>query len=206
MVQQMHIRSGKSFTKLHAMVMAAPDYFTDLPLRERKIKLSLLARKALTYSAELSGITDMACQKDENNAPMPVKGVYWSLSHADDYVAAIVAPRPVGIDIEHIDAFSDILKGKVAEDSEWRLARTFSPLTFYSFWTAKEAVLKAEGVGLKGLAECRIIAANDENKVLLKYKYKEWEVENQFINDTHLVSLTLLGIPVVWHQISHEGF
>ncbi len=190
------------FTQLHAVVLNVPDYFVHFSGRDRTSKLSLLAREALAYSLELSGISEMVFQKDPNGAPIPVNGVYWSLSHTTEFVAAIAAPRPVGIDIEEIGAFADNLHQQIANEEEWGLVKTVSSLAFYSFWTAKEAVLKAEGVGLKGLADCQIIAVDGMDKMLLKYKSRTWRVVNHLINDNYMVALTNIGIPIVWHQLS----
>jgi len=188
------------FQNLHAVVLAVPDYFQSFSGLQRETKLSDLARKALSCSAQLSGVADMVFEKNWNGSPKPVNGVYWSLSHTDGYVAAITAPHPIGIDIEKIDAFSAALKRSIARDKEWKLAKTLTPITFFSFWTAKEAVLKAEGIGLKGLPDCRIVAVEKTNHIILEYKSSRWSVENRILSDGYLVSLTSAGVPVIWHR------
>ena len=65
---------------------------------------------------------------------------YWSLSHKSRYVAAVVGPTPVGIDLEEIVPRSEGLHDHVAREEEWALAdRSWE--TFFRYWTAKEAVM-----------------------------------------------------------------
>ena len=87
-------------------------------------------------------------EKDKNGAPLPSKGTYWSLTHKSANVAAVVAPRPVGIDIEVLRPCNPNLYQRIASAEEWDLAATVSDKNFFRYWTAKEAVLKAVGKGL----------------------------------------------------------
>ena len=60
------------------------------------------ARRALAHCAELCHAPIGGWQKDADNVPVPNEGFYWSVSHKREWAAAVIADRPVGIDIEKI--------------------------------------------------------------------------------------------------------
>ena len=147
---------------LRAVILSVPETARTLPPRERVAFLSRHARKALQISAAESNLTIGAALKDRDGRPQPVKGVYWSLTHKPAYVGAIVARRLIGIDIETIvQRKTEALFDKVADSDEWALIGSRSWEGFHRYWTAKEAVLKADGTGLEGLSRCRVVAIPD---------------------------------------------
>lgn len=86
--------------------------------------------------------------------------IHFSLSHSGDYVACIISDKPCGIDIEkHSEKreYEKIAK-RICTDTE--ISMICNSDEFYSFWTLKESVLKAVGLGL----------ALDMRKVELKRK------------------------------------
>ena len=88
--------------------------------------LSRHARRALELSAAKSAVTLGQLTKDDRGVPQPVNGIFWSLSHKTQYVAAVVAPQPIGIDLEKIRPCSEALFRKTATDAEWALADRFA--------------------------------------------------------------------------------
>ncbi len=60
--------------------------------------------------------------KDENGMPLPFDGTFWSITHKTHYVGGVVAPTPIGIDIERIRDLSHGLFQKTASEREWALA------------------------------------------------------------------------------------
>jgi 4'-phosphopantetheinyl transferase len=155
--------------------------------KEKIDYLSRIAREALKVSAEKSGATLGKLSKDENGAPCPVNGNYWSLSHKPEYVAAVVSKDKVGIDIEEIKSRDELLFARVAGDKEWELKEK-SWETFFRYWTAKEAILKVIGIGISGLKTCRIISVPDENHIALDYNGQFFLVE-QLRYKNHIVSV-----------------
>ena len=145
---------------------------------EKTRMLSIYARQALGRSAQRSGIESFVPQKDPSGIPRPTGGVHWSLSHTSSSVAAVVAPHAVGIDIEEIRDVPDELKKQVASEPEWQLVpgSGYDPVVFFRYWTAKEAVLKAVGHGLSGLAGCRITKIFVNDRVRLSYRGESWLV------------------------------
>lgn len=160
--------------------------------------MSGLARKAVQCSANLKDLGPFHTHKSYSGIPVPVKGHYWSLTHKPEYVGGVVAEKPVGIDLEHIKPVSMALRAKLASPQEWRLGSTLDPiLLFFRYWTAKEAVLKASGVGLKGLGQCRVLDIPSIVQLRLTFCGALWEVSHFFF-DNHIVSIVNPGFDIRW--------
>ena len=184
---------------LHPVVLPVPEGVQEFKPKDRVLYLSRHARRALTKSAAKSGIRTGELLKDENGMPLPFDGTFWSLTHKTLYVAAVVAPAPIGIDIEKIRDISGGLFRKTATDSEWALAGTAekSLLTFFRFWTSKEAVLKATGIGIKDLLKCQIRQILDDYHLIIQYESKDWLIEH-FFYDQHITSVVQNDFQVDW--------
>lgn len=167
---------------------------------EKVDHLSQIAREALKVSAEKSGVKLRLLLKDENGAPRPVGGIYWSLSHKPKYVAAVVSRDKVGIDIEEIRPRPESLFARVASDEEWGIKQK-SRDTLFRYWTAKEAVLKVIGIGIGGLRTCRITSVPDENHIALDYKGQTFLVE-QIRHENHIVSVLKDDNQIEWVILS----
>lgn len=102
---------------------------------------------------------------DENQKPMvdiKSNNLFFSLSHAGNYVAVAVDTKPIGIDIERIRPYKESLTRRFFSKEEQEiLARLSAFLTgdskdhntkdhaFTQVWTLKESFLKVTGLGLK---------------------------------------------------------
>ena len=162
----------------------------ELHGRERMAAQRRRAREALVRSCAASGIPCGPFEKDAGNVPRPFAGGYcWSISHKRRYVAAVVSSTPIGIDLEEIMPRQNSLFGRVAEKWEWDLAEDHEWETFFRYWTAKEAVLKATGVGLRDLQHTRIHHVLDADRLVVKYGGRLWPVQ-QYRFQNHIVSLT----------------
>ena len=175
---------------LHPVILPVPGQVQAFKPKDRVIFLSRHARRALTRSADKSGIHTGDLLKDESGMPLPFDDTFWSITHKTQYVAGVVAPAPIGIDIEKIRDFSRGLFRKTAADREWALADTEgkSLLTFFRFWTSKEAVLKATGVGIRDLLKCQVHQILDDCHLIIHYEGKDWLIEN-FFYDQHIASI-----------------
>jgi 4'-phosphopantetheinyl transferase len=111
----------------------------------------------------------------------------------------VASSEPVGIDLESLRPVSPALYARLAGQGEWALGRRMDEALFLRFWTAKEAVLKAVGKGLAGLAQCRITAIPDERHVRVVYADDEWIVAQCPVGVKHLVAVTIRGHKVEWH-------
>ena len=181
------------------VILPVPDEVSEFTPRDRVIFLSRHARQALQLSAVKSGVHLDNLVKDENGVPQPFDGTFWSVTHKSRYVAGVAAPTPTGIDVERIRSFSDGLFKKTASGSEWALAdmESDSTMAFFRFWTAKEAVLKATGIGIKDLLKCRIHQINDDNHLRIHYDGRDWLIEH-FIFDRHIASIVQNRYRVDW--------
>ena len=109
---------------LHPVILPVPELVQKYKPKDRVLYLSRHARRALERSAARSGIRVGELLKDKNGMPLPFDGTFWSLTHKTQYVGGVVAPTPIGLDIERIRDFSQGLFRKTAADQEWALADT----------------------------------------------------------------------------------
>jgi len=184
---------------LHPVILPVPEQVQKFKPKDRVIFLSQHARCALARSADRSGIRPGELLKDENGMPLPFDGTFWSITHKTHFVGGVVAPTPIGIDIERIRDFSRGLFRKTAADQEWALANTEkkSLLTFFRFWTSKEAVLKATGIGIKDLLKCQVHQIPDERHLVIHYEGKDWLIEHFFF-DRHIASIVQNNFHIEW--------
>lgn len=182
---------------LQPVVIAVPDAIRQLRGRILVRRLSRLARLALRRAVVGRACPTGPWVQDAQGVPQPTDGLFWSVSHKPAYVAGVAAPHPVGIDLEPLLPRSPKLYAKIASPAEWQLRREAKEIFFYRLWTAKEAVLKAEGVGLRGLSRCRVIAVHDDRELSVTFEDRQWPVR-QFRFDGHLASVTPFRGTVQW--------
>ncbi len=182
---------------LYPVLLPVPGKALGLRGRQRRRSLMAHARKAVAISAQHRGVDLGVLRKGKKGAPIPVNGVFWSLSHKAGWVCGVVAPWPVGIDVEFLRPPSEALIKRVIRDPEWRLSHEEPTLRFFRFWTAKEAVLKATGDGLSGLSRCRIAAVSGKRHLTVAYGKTFWEIEHFFCQD-HIASITCGPCRIVW--------
>lgn len=198
MIQRYH-----ELKTIYPVLLAVPEYAKKLQGREKVGFLSQHARKALKISAQHSGVESFSFTKDDNGTPIPCQGIFWSITHKPSYVGGVVAPTKIGIDIENIRPLPEGLFKKTAHESEWYLAenpRSFD--FFFRFWTAKEAVLKATGVGISGLLKCQVVEIPDPIHLVLYFKNRLWIVEHCFF-DGHIASVIKNKNHIQWVKPLH---
>lgn len=183
---------------LNPVIFKVPPTVAHLPGRPKVAILSRLARVAVRISARLTGLVPLRCEKDDQGVPQPSNGIYWSVAHKPEWVAGVVATVPVGIDIEKIRPQTDRLYRRIAGAEEWRLGAGMAKTDlFYRVWTAKEAVLKAEGLGLRGLARCRLTAIADQDRMRLRFEQRPWTIIHYDLPN-HVAALTLVADRIRW--------
>ena len=176
---------------IYPVILAVPEEVGDFKPRDRVKFLSRHARLALKLSAQKSKIKLGELKQDENGAPLPFNDIYWSITHKTQYVGGVVAPTPIGIDIERIRECSQGLFAKTAGDREWALAdpEKNSLMTFFRYWTSKEALVKTSGSGLKDLLKCQVTRIIDDRHLIIRYLDREWLIEHFYFED-HIASIT----------------
>jgi 4'-phosphopantetheinyl transferase len=168
---------------LYPVIMAVPEAVSGLPRAAKQRALSRYARTPLAVSANKAGlILPVVLEKDRRGAPLPAGGLWWSVTHKSGFVAGIVSSEKIGIDIEKIGPFSPALLKKVVSPEEQGLFDGDEPTMLFRCWTAKEAVLKAEGRGLAGLSQCRVEAVVSDTVLAVVFGNHHWIVEQQFFN------------------------
>ena len=184
---------------IYPVILAVPDEVGDFKPRDRVKFLSRHARQALRLSAQKSNMTLGELKQDETGAPLPSNDVYWSITHKTQYVGGVVAPAPIGIDIERIRDCSPGLFAKTAGEPEWALANmeNSSLITFFRYWTAKEALVKTSGTGLKDLRKCQVTRIIDDRHLELHYSERQWLIEHFFF-DQHIASITQDSYQIEW--------
>ena len=181
---------------LRPVLMPVPDG-DSLPRNERAQEQHRISRLALAESARLSGVSARDWSKDDNDVPQPAGGIYWSLSHKPAWTAAVVSDRPVGIDIERIAARNPGMFDRLADPDEWGLLGGREWGHFFRLWTAKEAALKANGVGISGFGECRLVSILDDRHLTLSFGGRDWPIEH-FFHDSHVAAVTTVPDSLEW--------
>jgi len=198
----MKIRNPKSEfpnPTIYPVILAVPDEVVDFKPRDRVKFLSRHARHALKLSAQKSNMPLGELKQDENGAPLPSDDVYWSITHKTQYVGGVVAPTPIGIDIERIRQCAPGLFAKTAGEREWALADPNKEplLTFFRYWTSKEALVKTSGTGLKDLLKCQVTRIIDDRHLQICYADRQWRIEH-FYFDQHIASITQDTYQIEW--------
>jgi len=182
---------------LYPVIMPVDEVSSRLFGKKKVERLSAIAREALRLSANKSGIALGELRKDRDDRPVPFDGIYWSLSHKSKYVAAVLCTEKIGIDIEEIKPRSERFFNKTASAKEWDLVGGKNWCNFYRYWTAKESVLKADGLGIGGLLQCRITSVLNDTNIEIFYKGQRFKIEQLYYRD-HIVSVVKNDYPVEW--------
>ncbi|HGZ2746205.1 TPA: 4'-phosphopantetheinyl transferase superfamily protein [Clostridioides difficile] len=140
-------------------IIKSKDYKSEIA------KINYLVSRAILNLA-LKGllekeIDDLTVKRDKNNKPYveSTLGLKFNISHTEGLVLLAFFKREVGVDIEKINykfEFKDILENCFTKDEITNIDNNI--ISFYRYWTAKEAYLKCDGIGLiRNLKEIEII-------------------------------------------------
>ncbi len=93
----------------------------------------------------------------------------FNLSHAHNRaLIAVSKAQEVGVDLEWVRPKVDVLNlsERYFAPSEhaviMQTTEAQRTIIFFRYWVVKEAVLKAQGIGLRGLSDCEVILDQDE--------------------------------------------
>ena len=155
------------------------------------------ARCALTECARRCGAPLDGWTQDGKDRPVPNEGHYWSISHGRGLAGAVIAGKPVGIDVEEVIPRDRDLSRALATDTEWAIVGDRSWDSFFRVWTAKEATLKANGAGIAELLDCRLVGIEGDRQMTLAYRGQSWRVEQCF-HANHVVTVTCSDASIEW--------
>ncbi len=171
-----------------------------LPPPQRVQQQRAYARRALRHCAGLCGAPKDGWVQSPEGVPLPLQGYHWSIAHKRRWAAAVIADHPVGIDIEHVTPRRHNLFDAVGGEDEWRLLGDRSWHSFFRLFTAKEATLKANGVGIGYLSACRVVKVADARHVATEFQGRTWRIEH-FEHDNHIAAVTYGEEEVAWHVV-----
>jgi phosphopantetheinyl transferase len=131
------------------------------------------------------------------NAPGPLK-VCVSIAHSGDLAVAIAHERPIGIDVEIVEPRNPGLEMIALSSPERALLDHVvsgmrgdpvraRPEAFTRFWTAKEAVSKAEGTGLAGRPGAFAIAMVEGDRLHVICQLEPTEQTREYTVETRIV-------------------
>ena len=97
---------------------------------------------------------------NEHGKPYWENGPFFSISHCKQGIAVAIDDRPIGIDIEGIrHADEDLIARTMSEEERAGMdERKFTRL-----WTQKEAVVKAQGVGIQSFEQLQHIMSKSRD-------------------------------------------
>ena len=106
-------------------------------------------------------------QYNEHGKPYIEGGPYFSISHCKQGIAVAIDDQPVGIDIEGIrHAEEDLIERTMNEEERLRIrgleVRGLEDRKFTRLWTQKEAIVKAQGVGIVSFEQLQTILDNGQ--------------------------------------------
>lgn len=179
-------------SQLWVCVMRGPDALASASGREGVETRRRLSHAAMTWCQARLGLQLPPEQHDVHGAPLPHEGWHRSRSHSRQTAAAVCAPFRVGVDVEDIAPRRDELVPRMCTRDELELLGGFSWSNAFRIWTAKEAVLKKQGVGLLELSQCALTAVGDACTLWVHHRGRDHQVHQ-------------LQADALWVALSHDG-
>ena len=98
---------------------------------------------------------------EKNGKPVCDNG-FFNVSHTDGLVVIALGDKPLGVDAEKIRPIDEKLKRYVCSEEEY--SKAMDDERFFTVWTLKESLVKAEG---EGLTDVKSIPSFGENGIKL---------------------------------------
>ena len=107
---------------------------------------------------------------NEHGKPIWPNGPYFSISHCKHGIAVAIDEHPIGIDIEAIRHADDDLLARTMNKFEQskiknQKSKIESDREFTRLWTLKEAIVKAQGVGIQSFEQLQTVIDNRESNI-----------------------------------------
>lgn len=196
MIKVYHTRCEAQFPDavLSKYMQLLPDEIASKISRKKNwqdAQASLLGKLLLKKGLAEFGLSDdlSKLKYNEFDRPYLQKRLDFNIAHSGPYiVCAFAENQSIGIDIEQIKDVSIADFRNVFHQEEWQilLSSANKKETFFNYWTAKEAIVKAEGKGLNIPANSIRIKGESVRIADSKWHYKEIFIFENAI--THLAS------------------
>ncbi len=163
--------------------------------RNRFIICRILLKFLLAKHIRLD-IKELQLDIDSNKKPFlsSYPSVFFNLTHSGDYAMIVIGDHPIGVDIEYINKdfnYEEILSNvfSISEIDEI-INSEDKHLSFYKFWTRKEAIVKAIGKGIDDDLP-RITATDGKHSITqdLLGNFERMTVYNFRINEDYMGAL-----------------
>ena len=104
-------------------------------------------------------IGEMEFLYNEHGKPYIEGGPFFSISHCKEAIAVALDDQPIGIDVEAIrNVDQDLILRTMNEEEQKQI---HSNRDFTRLWTQKEAIVKAQGVGIVSFEQLQGIRSQD---------------------------------------------
>lgn len=125
-------------------------------LRFKHVLGQFCCLKSWMMLREMSGLVG-EWSYNEHGKPYIPDGPYFSISHCKQSIAVAIDDEPVGIDIESIHRADEdlIIRTMCAREQEEIRSAQDPTRAFTRLWTQKEALVKAQGIGIVSFEQLR---------------------------------------------------
>lgn len=153
----------------------------------RKALRNLLAKY---LSVSLSDIHIISEKGQKPHIKIPDATICFNISHSGKWVVIALSQDELGIDIEKIDSafdYSNLLPEHFSMAEQQFISSAENPVpAFYFLWTRKEAMTKAEGMGLReNLSQVSILGQDSVSGL----NSKIWRIKSFNLSPEYPVSL-----------------
>ena len=112
---------------------------------------------------EIPEYRDIDFRYNEHGKPYWENGPYFSISHCKQGIAVAIDDQPIGIDIEGIRHADEDLIARTMNEEERLRIKELGIREFTRLWTRKEAVVKAQGVGIQSFEQLQHIISKSRD-------------------------------------------
>ena len=168
--------------------------------RCQSLASTLLIKKAIK---DTLGLTENSFQIKRTKMNRPYIetnekiNIDFNISHSNEWVVcAIALIGKIGIDIEEIVPIDINIAKEFLSNEEWKYLSIYQGekvKLFYKFWTLKESLLKAVGIGINDLIrEINFGVLDDKNNIFKKKINKDiWSFYHTIFKEKYALSLTV---------------
>ncbi|HEV7333468.1 MAG TPA: 4'-phosphopantetheinyl transferase superfamily protein [Flavisolibacter sp.] len=140
----------------------------------------------------------VAIQTDSNGKPYFIskdeRPLFFNLSHSGNWVLIAIGLSASGVDVEAINQAIEVEELSAAcfsAEEQQALQKASDPLpAFYTFWTRKEALLKATGIGLiNELSHFSCLNGFNSVTANIIRSNKDWNIQSFRLDEGHFASV-----------------